>query len=40
LLPTLENAALLLDFAHRRSKRERFERARCNLALVGLADVG
>ena len=40
LLPTLtalENAALPLDFAHWRSKRERFERARRNLGLVGLA---
>jgi putative ABC transport system ATP-binding protein len=41
LLPTLtalENAALPLDFAHWRSSRERFERARRNLALVGLED--
>jgi putative ABC transport system ATP-binding protein len=41
LLPTLtalENAALPLDFAHWRSRRERFERARRNLALVGLAE--
>jgi putative ABC transport system ATP-binding protein len=41
LLPTLsalENAVLPLDFARRGSKRERFERARCNLALVGLGD--
>jgi putative ABC transport system ATP-binding protein len=41
LLPTLsalENAVLPLDFAHRGSKRERFERARHNLDLVGLAD--
>ncbi len=43
LLPTLsalENAALPLDFAHRGSKRERFERARHNLDLVGLGDKG
>jgi len=41
LLPTLsalENAVLPLDFARRGSKRERFERARLNLELVGLAD--
>ena len=41
LLPTLsalENAVLPLDFARRGSKRERFEQARHNLALVGLAD--
>jgi putative ABC transport system ATP-binding protein len=41
LLPTLsalENAVLPLDFAHRGSKRERFERARHNLELVGLGD--
>jgi len=41
LLPTLsalENAVLPLDFAHRGSKRERFERARYNLDLVGLGD--
>jgi putative ABC transport system ATP-binding protein len=41
LLPTLsalENAALPLDFARRGSKRERFERAAANLALVGLYD--
>ena len=41
LLPTLsalENAVLPLDFARRGSRRERFERARHNLALVGLAD--
>jgi putative ABC transport system ATP-binding protein len=41
LLPTLsalENAVLPLDFARRGSKRERFDRARRNLALVGLAD--
>jgi len=41
LLPTLsalENAVLPLDFARRGSKRERFERARHNLGLVGLAD--
>jgi putative ABC transport system ATP-binding protein len=43
LLPTLtalENAALPLDFAHWRSRRERFERAERNLELVGLADKG
>ena len=41
LLPTLsalENAVLPLDFAHRGSKRERLERARHNLELVGLGD--
>jgi putative ABC transport system ATP-binding protein len=41
LLPTLsalENAVLPLDFARWRSKRERFERARRNLELVGLGD--
>ena len=41
LLPTLsalENAVLPLDFARRGSKRERFERARHNLLLVGLGD--
>jgi putative ABC transport system ATP-binding protein len=41
LLPTLsalENAVLPLDFARRGSKRERFERARNNLELVGLGD--
>jgi putative ABC transport system ATP-binding protein len=41
LLPTLsalENAVLPLDFARCGSKRERFERARHNLELVGLAD--
>jgi putative ABC transport system ATP-binding protein len=41
LLPTLsalENAVLPLDFARRGSKRERFDRARHNLDLVGLAD--
>jgi putative ABC transport system ATP-binding protein len=39
LLPTLtalENAVLPLDFARSGSKRERFERARHNLELVGL----
>jgi putative ABC transport system ATP-binding protein len=41
LLPTLsalENAVLPLDFVRRGSKRERFERARRNLELVGLGD--
>ena len=41
LLPTLsalENAVLPLDFARRGAKRERFERARHNLELVGLGD--
>jgi putative ABC transport system ATP-binding protein len=41
LLPTLtalENAALPLDFARIGSSRERAERARHNLELVGLAD--
>jgi len=41
LLPTLsalENAVLPLDFARRWPKRQRFERARHNLALVGLGD--
>jgi putative ABC transport system ATP-binding protein len=41
LLPTLsalENAVLPLDFARRGSRRERDERARHNLGLVGLAD--
>jgi putative ABC transport system ATP-binding protein len=41
LLPTLsalENAVLPLDFARRGSKRERFDRARHNLELVGLAE--
>ena len=41
LLPTLsalENAVLPLDFAGRGSKRERVERARHNLELVGLGD--
>jgi putative ABC transport system ATP-binding protein len=37
-LSTLENAVLPLDFARRGSKRERFERARHNLELVGLGD--
>jgi putative ABC transport system ATP-binding protein len=41
LLPTLsalENAVLPLDFLRRGPKRERFERARRDLELVGLAD--
>ena len=41
LLPTLtalESAVLPLDFAHRASKRERFERGEHNLELVGLGD--
>lgn len=41
LLPTLsalENAVLPLDFLRRGSTRERFERARRNLELVGLGD--
>jgi putative ABC transport system ATP-binding protein len=41
LLPTLsalENAVLPLDFARRGPMRQRFERARRNLALVGLGD--
>ena len=41
LLPTLsalENAVLPLDFIRRGSKRERFERARHNLELVGLEE--
>jgi putative ABC transport system ATP-binding protein len=41
LLPTLsalENAVLPLDFARNGSKRERFERARHNLDLVGLGE--
>ena len=41
LLPTLsalENAVLPLDFARRGSKRDRFDRARRNLELVGLGD--
>src|SRR5512132_3971032 len=41
LLPTLsalENAVLPLDFARRGSKRERFERARHNLEMVGLGN--
>ena len=41
LLPTLsalENAVLPLDFARRGPKRDRFEHARRNLALVGLGD--
>ncbi len=43
LLPTLsalENAILPLDFARRGTKRQRLQRARENLALVGLADKG
>ena len=43
LLPTLsalENAVLPLDLARWRSKRDRFERARHNLELVGLGDKG
>ena len=42
LLPTLtalENAMLPLDFAHRGSKRERRERARHNLELVGIPEL-
>jgi putative ABC transport system ATP-binding protein len=42
LLPTLsalENAVLPLDFARRGSKRERYERARHNLELVGLGEM-
>jgi putative ABC transport system ATP-binding protein len=41
LLPTLsalENAVLPLDFARRGGKRERYDRARHNLDLVGLGD--
>jgi putative ABC transport system ATP-binding protein len=41
LLPTLtalENAMLPLDFAHRGARRERAERGRRNLELVGLGD--
>ncbi len=41
LLPTLsalENAVLPLDFARRGSERERFDRARHHLELVGLGD--
>jgi putative ABC transport system ATP-binding protein len=41
LLPTLtalENAMLPLDFARKGSKRERLERAKHNLSLVGLGD--
>jgi putative ABC transport system ATP-binding protein len=41
LLPTLsalENAVLPLDFARTGSKRERFDRARHNLGLVGLGE--
>ena len=43
LLPTLsalENAMLPLDFAHWGSKRNRYDRARHNLGLVGLGDKG
>jgi putative ABC transport system ATP-binding protein len=43
LLPTLsalENAVLPLDFAHWRSRRDRYERGRHNLELVGLGDKG
>jgi putative ABC transport system ATP-binding protein len=43
LLPTLtalENAMLPLDFVRRGSKRERLERARRNLDLVGLGNKG
>ena len=43
LLPTLsalENAVLPLDFARKGSRRERYERARHNLELVGLGDKG
>jgi putative ABC transport system ATP-binding protein len=41
LLPTLtalENAVLPLDFSHRGTKHERFERGERNLELVGLGD--
>lgn len=41
LLPTLtalENAVLPLDFSHRGSRRERFERGEHNLQLVGVGD--
>lgn len=41
LMPTLsalENSVLPLDFIRRGSKRERFDRARRNLELVGLGD--
>jgi putative ABC transport system ATP-binding protein len=37
-LSALENAVFPLDFAHRGSRRERSERARHNLELVGLGD--
>jgi putative ABC transport system ATP-binding protein len=43
LLPTLtalENAILPLDFARKGSRRERYDRARHNLELVGLGDKG